>query len=139
MLVVLLLLGTIAALIGPAVTSLRRSRGDAVARAAEELATLLAQARSMALRQGRAIDVVVDPATTRAWVYARDDGGTHLVGATTISGDAAVELAAPAPRARFTFQPTGSASGAAIAVRDRRSVRIVTVDPWSGAVDDGSR
>lgn len=139
MLVVLLLLGTIAALVGPAMASLRPSRGDDVARATENLATLLAQARSMALRQGHAIDVVVDPATTRAWVYARGDGGTRLVGATNISGDASVELVAPGPRARFTFQPTGSASGPAIAVRDRRSVRIVTVDPWSGAIDDGAR
>ena len=139
MLVVLLLLGTIAALVGPAMASLRPSRGDDVARATENLATLLAQARSTALREGRAVDVVVDPVTTRAWVYVRGDDGTRFVGATSLSGDASVELVAPASRARFTFQPTGLASGPAIAVRGRRSARLVTVDPWSGTIDDDAR
>lgn len=134
MLVVLLLLGTIAALVGPAMGSLRRPRDDGVSRVSEEVVSLLAQARATALRKGDAVDVVVDPATSRAWLFGRGEGGTSLLAATVLPSGAEIAPLPAAPRARFTFHPGGSASGPAIVVREGAIARLVTVDPWSGEI-----
>lgn len=139
MVVVLLLLGAIAALVAPAVGTLRPSRDDEVSRTTEVLLQLLAQARRTALERGQTIDVVVDPAGARAWIIARDNDAVRLAGAVSLAVDARAVVAAGTPRARFTFTPTGLATGGPITIVGARESREIAVDAWSGEIHAAAR
>ncbi|HEX2779110.1 MAG TPA: GspH/FimT family pseudopilin [Gemmatimonadaceae bacterium] len=136
---VLLLLGVTAALVAPAVTTLRRSRGDDVSRATEAVVDLLARARKTALDRAQTIDVIVDPAGSHAWIVAREAGELHMLESSSLPVDANATLVAVTPRVRFTFAPSGIASGGPLSVLGSRESRAITVDPWSGEIHVSAR
>lgn len=128
-LAVIAVLGAIAA---PAVAGDARGDASDAARAARDVVGMLARARAVAMDRGTSARVVIDPAAGRAWTFALDHGALRLVGDERIDVDAGVTLLADGPRVAFTFEASGAAFGAPLAVRGRDGVRRIVVDPWSG-------
>ena len=102
--------------------------------AADTIASLLEAVRRRAIERGTTIDVLLDSATGHYWVRPRRaDSATE--GALDLPSD--VTVGAP-PRARFTFDPAGTASGDPITVFDTHGTAAsVTVDVWTGETDHG--
>ena len=137
-LVVLTLLGAIAALVVPSL-SFGRSRADDVTDTTRDLVALLERGRFIALERGTAVDLRLDPVGGRAWIFALDHDTLHLVEATTFTRIAAVEIRGDGLRPRYLYSPTGTISGAPITVRGLGGFRRLTVEPWSGGVHVVSR
>ena len=131
MLVVLALLGVMAAVVAPALPAARDDRG--AARAARSLLVRLQAARTTAARRALVVTVVLDPATGRLWEAA--GAGAPLAASPSPESlpDDAVAIVAAGPRARWTFLPAGGAFGDDVLVRDGRDAFVVSVDPWTGA------
>ena len=132
MLVVLAVLGAMAASVAPALRASRDDRG--AGRVARALHARLQSARATAARRTLAVTVVLDPATGRLWGAVGADA--PLV-ADSLSreplADDAVAIVAGGSRARWTFLPAGGAFGDDVLVRDARDAFVVSVDPWTGA------
>ena len=138
LLVVLTLLGAIAALVVPSLSA-NRSRGDNVVGTTRDLVALLDRGRSIALERGTTVDLRLDPARGRAWIFALDQDTLRLVEETAFTRPAAVEIISDAPRPRYLFGPTGSRSGAPIVLRGLGGTRYLTLDAWNGGVHVFSR
>lgn len=134
--VVLLILGVIAAVSVPAVNSLEESQSSSE-RAALEIAKLLRSTRRTALNHAVAISVVLDPvlrtyrietehSETLSDTPAIDhEGDLDLPAGTRFVGD-------PAPR-RFRFDRLGSGRGPVIHLESEDGTRAsVGVTPWTG-------
>lgn len=146
MLVVLAILGVMAAAVVPVVRDARDEAG--VAQTARVLVELLNHSRTSAADRGVVITLVVDPATGRAWTSEGDDAALVPDSLTTPLAEslararhagAAVTIAATAPRARWTFAPSGLAFGDPVLVHDPTHALLVTVDRWTGEVHAQSR
>ena len=135
-LLVIALLGVIGVLIAPLAPT-RRSMADEdqVARTAGELVQLFGSARLMALQRGEAVQVVLDPAAGRLWLFATDHGATRLVGDRVLGLPPAVGLQTPDARMTIRFGADGSTSGGRVLVRSEWGSRLVTVDRWTGEAD----
>ena len=139
MLLVLALLGAVAAIVAPAVNVRARATADGVPRATAELVSVLAQARSMALERGTAVDVLIDPRSARVWLIGMDRGDRRVLAASTMQLAPGTVLMANEPRVRFTFDPAGTAGGGPVVISGVGDSRRVTVDPWSGVADAAQR
>ena len=134
MLLVLALLGVVAAIVAPAIPSPRRaSAEDDVARTTRELVSLLEHTRLAALERGATVQLLLDPAAAHAWIFTVVDGDARLLVDSTLDRAPGASLQADAPRVRFTFHPGGTATGGVITVQGGAAERRVRVDPWSGA------
>jgi Tfp pilus assembly protein FimT len=131
-LIVIVLLGLMAVVAVPALPHPPPTT-PAVA-AADTVASLLEGVRRRAIERGTTIDVLLDSATGHYWVRPRR-GDTATEGILTLPPD--VTIGAP-PRARFTFDPTGTASGDRITIFDGRGgAAPISVDTWTGEVEHG--
>lgn len=127
MLGVLALLGVMASIIAPAMPDLRES---ADVRASRELVALLRNVRALAIDQRTTVTAILEPGTGRAWIV--DEREHRLLATDSVSLGRGVELVAGVPRARFTFAPTGTASGAPLVIRSSVREYALRVDPWTG-------
>ena len=132
MLLVLALLGLVTAMVAPALGFRAPAREDGVTAATNEMIAILARARRAALDRGTSIDVVIDPATARAWTFGTERGERRLIAEDSLRLAGGALLSADAPRVRFTFEAGGTASGGPIVVGGIDGARQVVVDPWSG-------
>lgn len=140
LLLVLALLGGIAAVVAPHVATLRPAgAGDDLARTTQNVLDALAQARLTALDRGTSTVAVIDPAAARVWLYSTDGDDWRPLGTTTLATAPSVVLVADEPRVRFTFDPTGAGGGGHLTVRGTDAARVVSVDPWSGVAHAQSR
>ncbi len=128
--VVLALLGVIAAVTVPAFT--RLDVADDATRAAGAVVQVLHAARLAALEQASAATVVVEPASGRYWVALGDAAAGGDSG--TFTTPVGVTLLGTEPRARFVFEPTGAATGDSLFLQGTSRTAVVTVDRWSGDV-----
>lgn len=135
MLFVLALLGVITALVAPWLGLRATAREAGTAAAADEIVSLLAQARVTALERGNSVEVVIDPASARVWSFSFDRGERRFITAGTLRLPPGAMLTAAAPRVWFTFDAGGTASGGPIVVRGIEGSRTVVVDPWSGVAN----
>lgn len=133
MLLVLAVMATIGAIVAPAVVAPASSSRTDVARMAQGFVDLLSRARRTAMDRGIQVRVVLDPNTAHVWTFALDRGELRLVGDDRLAQSASVELVANGPRVRFTFDPSGTASGERLMVRGVNGSRHIVIDPWSGA------
>ena len=132
MLVVLALLGAMAAVVAPALPAARDERG--AARVARTLHARLQAARTTAARRALVVTVVLDPATGRLWEAVGPGAPLAAAAASPAAlADDAVAIVAGGPRATWTFLPAGGAFGDDVLVRDGRDAFVVSVDPWTGA------
>jgi len=127
--VVLALLGLIAAVAVPAFTSL--DAGDDATRVAGDVVQVLHAARRAALEQATTAAVVVEPVSGHYWVVLGDSAGQAV--AATFALPTGVTLLGP-ERAHFLFQSTGAAVGDSLFLRGPARTAVVTVDRWRGDV-----
>lgn len=140
-LLVLALLGAASAVVAPALTDRGRAalQRDAASRTTSDLLALLARARRSALERGTAVQVTLDPATGRYWIFSLAGGALRLVAESTLTLAPGAALETDAPRVHFRFAPTGAAAGT-VTVRGADVARRVVVDPFTGLADaDSSR
>ena len=129
--VVLAILGVMAAVTVPAIRDLRST--DALDHATSVTTTLLARARQTAVERGTPVRVVVDPLGRRYWVRALQPGAApDSVLADTLDIASDVSLDATATRLAVTFAPSGEAVGDVITLRWRGRAAAVTTDLWTG-------
>jgi len=138
MLLVLTLLGFVAALVAPA-SGLVRPRVDEVTRTTRDVIALLERGRLTALERGTTVEIRLDPVTGRAWIFARDVDSLHLVGIAAIARVPAVDILATSPRARFVFTASGDAFGEPITVRGVDGARQISINAWAGGSHVASR
>lgn len=103
-----------------------------VSRAAAELVSRIAEARSMAVKGKDPVTLVLDPGTGRLWLLAGFDLDAEPASAGRIPMERSIVLESRAPRPTFTFAEDGAAEADSVWVRDGRQVMLVTVDGHTG-------
>ena len=128
--VVLVILGVVLGVAGPAFIV----RGAAMREdASAPVVRTLQRARLTALESARVTTVAIDPQAARVWV--RTEGREPNVDTTfALALPPDVELSAALPRAHFTFDARGGASGDALSVTSPAGRAIITLDRASGDV-----
>src|SRR6266446_2717794 len=126
--VVLVLLGIMAAVAVPAFT--RLDAEDDATRGAAEVVRVLHAARRMALERAVAARVVVDQTDGHYWVSLDDSTGDGDSGAFAFARG--VTLLGADPRAHFVFCANGSVVGDSLFLRGPARTAVVTVDRWTG-------
>jgi general secretion pathway protein H len=97
---------------------------------AGRVAALFRMARTEAVRQGVAVQVVLDSASARAWVDVRDSAEAE-----SLELPAGVTLHLPEARVLYRFDPGGGTNGGGVVVRGPGGgERFVHLDRWSGHV-----
>ena len=130
-LLVLAVVGTVAALAAPSVR-LVRPPADDVTRTTGELVDLLARARLAALEGGTTVELRLDLEHGRAWMLAHEADSLRLLATPSIASAAAVEIRADRPRVTYTFLATGDGFGQPLTVRGVGGVRRIVVETWNG-------
>lgn len=133
LLIVLVILGMLAAVTTPAL----RRPGASAGRAAEELAGVLGAARAAAAARGDVVRVSIELATGAFLVAADADGATspEILRAGRIALPADAQLAGGREgTARVAFHPLGRARADTLVVEHEDRVYMVAVDAWTGAV-----
>ncbi len=103
-------------------------REAALEEGAGRVEALFRMARMEAVRQGATVTVVLDSASSRAWIDTR-----NVTEGEDLELPPGVRLEVGSARATWHFRPGGSASGDSVVVRSPSGgVRIVTLDPWTG-------
>ena len=133
MLVVLTLVGMMAAAAAPAFHTRFDERGAALV--ARTLGARLERARSTAARRATTVTLVLDPASGRTWQSDDDDAPLRADEPLSLraTDDAPVAIAASRARVQWTFMAAGGALGDQVLVRDRTRDIAVDVDPVTGA------
>lgn len=101
-------------------------------RAAAELVSRIADARSMAVKGKEPVTLVLDPGTGRLWLLAGFDLDAEPASAGRIRMERSIVLESPVPRPTFTFAEDGAAEADSVWVRDGRQNVLVTVDGQTG-------
>lgn len=132
--VVLLILGVILGIAGPAFVLRGAAAGDD---ASAPVAGVLARARRTAIESARVTTVTIDPRSARVWV--RTEGAEPNVDTTfTLALSRDSELQAPLARVHFTFDARGGASGEPLTVTSPGGRATISLDRASGEVRIGS-
>lgn len=137
MLVAFLILGIMAAMAAPAFLSERSE--PALAEAEGRVEALLRLARDSAIVSATPVTVVMDSTSSRVWLDVRG-GAAGVIGdrdaadpGESLELPVSVHMQLPALRTRFSFLPTGAASGDSIVLTGPGGERrVITVDPWTG-------
>lgn len=135
--VVLFLMGMLAAVAAPALPPPPTAGDDAV----QKLTTLLRRARLAAVERGRIVEFRLDPDGRAYRVAVRMQGSadaSRVIRAGRIRAAVHLQPAGagrPADEIVIRFGPLGRAQGGPIVVSGRRGRQRVTVDPWTGRVD----
>lgn len=130
-LLVLALLGAIAALVAPSIRLVRPPEDDVV-RATRDLAAVLERARLTALERATTIDVRLDPAGGRAWLIAVGGDTLQLLTVASFDRVSRAEVSGGGPRPRYLFVPGRGGSGPTLTIRGTNVTRTLSVDPWTG-------
>lgn len=152
--VVLLILAVAMAVAVPAFV--QPAPEDAMTEATGRIEALFRFARDSAARSGLPVVVAIDSASGDAWVYPvreHDDVVSHTTSSRlpirapgTLQRQAALREAAgeslelppsvrlelTRARAQFVFRPAGATYGDSLVLRHGSTVRVITIDPWTG-------
>lgn len=130
-LLVLALVGAVAALVAPVARVVWPTTVD-VTSTARDLVALLERARLTALERGTTVEIHLDPLTGRSWVFGVEGDTLRLLATTTLRRASAVDIRAARSRVRFVFSPEGEAFGEPLDIRGPGGAQRITVDPWTG-------
>lgn len=135
MIVVLAIIGIVAAASAPAFRSLGRRR-DALDEGRAAVVALLTDVRRQAIASATIVRVTVDPTTARYWIAAASasDSAAMNDSVATLALPNGVSLAGEAPRVHYAFAANGTATGEPLLLRAGSRVLPIVVDPWSGAI-----
>jgi prepilin-type N-terminal cleavage/methylation domain-containing protein len=115
---------TVPALLAPAADD------DALTTAVRDIDLLFRTARDSSARSGRAVTVMLDSATSHAWLYAGEDSPAS--DGVPLGLPNGVRLQLSKARAAFLFMPGGAAFADSLTLRAATTDRLVTIDPWTG-------
>ena len=129
--VVIALMAVVIGVSAPALASL--DRGGADSSAVDVVTALLRRSRMTAIDRAIAVDLTIDPATARYWVYPPEASGVLDV-------RAGARLVAGAPRVHYRFSPDGEANadGQLFVQQGQMSVPVL-IEPWTGEVRSAPR
>jgi type II secretory pathway pseudopilin PulG len=129
MVVVLLILGIMAAVVLPA---FRPPESDPIDQAADEVQHLLRASRAAALATGRTVLVSIDPVARTYRVATLADSAVPAIAEGTFALGREVSLRGTLPRARVRFDRLGLAVADSLAVVGPHGTRVIALDPWTG-------
>lgn len=129
LLVVLVIVGLMAALVAPALGDGDGEGRRGAERVARALTERLERAHALAAATGTVVMVQLDPDDGRVW-FATGEDDWRVGDRLPLDGSAALEH--PVGRASFVFTPAGGAWGDDVTIRDAGGRRRVRVDPWTG-------
>lgn len=128
--VVLTLLGIMAAVVVPAVREL--SARSPSAEAAEPVLALIRSTRSAALSRAGRVTLRLDPSRATYRVESDSDGTTIILQQGTLPLPTGATLTGDQPRLVLNFHRDGTANGDSIAVVTRDDAVMISVNRWSG-------
>ena len=154
MVVVLLIVAVSLAIAVPAF--LPPEEPDDMTAATQRITALFALARDSAVRSGRQVTLVLDSATTYAWMVLDQGAASDTLGVlpqvqsgllpagTPRAGEplelpGSVRIQLSRARARFAFQPSGAVFADSLVLSSTRGSMLVTLDPWTGDVNGRDR
>jgi prepilin-type N-terminal cleavage/methylation domain-containing protein len=127
--VVLVVIGLVLGVATPAFVQLAATEPDG----ATTVRQLLDGARRTALEDGSTVEVAIDPASSRVWLWA-DGAAPPLDSTFVLRLPPGTTLAATRPRIRYRFHPDGSGWGDTLVVRDGAASARLVIEPLAGAV-----
>jgi prepilin-type N-terminal cleavage/methylation domain-containing protein len=129
--VVIALMAVIVGVSAPALASLDHRSADSSA--VDVVTALLRRSRVTAIDRALAVDLTIDPATARYWIYPPETTGVLDVRAGT-------QFVAGAPRVHYRFLPDGevNADGRLFVQQGQMSVPVL-IEAWTGEVPSASR
>lgn len=131
LLVIITLLALTAGLAVPSLTSILQS--DRQAEPVRAVRVLLESSRSLALARGTRIELVVDSADGRYWIYAHEDSVYQLAtGSLQFTNGTRLQLARA--RARFVWDARSVGVVDTLVVITDAGHTPITVVPWTGRV-----
>lgn len=133
-LVVTLLVLALAASVAVPAFRPEEARGD-LDRAVEAFEDLLRAARDSAVAAAVPVTLSIDSITGGVWVTTPADraaGGPQEAAAIPFPLPPSVRVELGRARARFAFQPGGSAFADTVVLRGSTGVRVLTLNPWTG-------
>jgi prepilin-type N-terminal cleavage/methylation domain-containing protein len=133
---VLAILAIATALAVPAVT---RLGVDKPATNADALLGLLHDSRKEAIDRNVTATLLLDPLTGRFQLDTTGLSGSGTRASGSIQLGINATLSTDLARLRYTFRPTGAASGDTVLVRGGSRTMLVSVDPWSGVARADAR
>jgi type II secretion system protein H len=146
--VVLIILGMMAAVAAPSFRT--PAPEDDLTAATHRIEALLKLARDSAVHASSSVTLVIDSATTRAWLVGSfmttgEDEQNDIHASDLLAGlelgsvidlPAGVRVQLTKTRARFTFGAGGNAFADSLELRSVYGNRLITVDPWTGDIID---
>jgi prepilin-type N-terminal cleavage/methylation domain-containing protein len=146
--VVLIILGIMAFVAAPAFRTPHEEND--LTYSTHTIENLMKIARDSAVHMASPVTLVIDSATTRAWIVTSFPSGSadstgEIHAADLVAG---LQLGDPIPlpasvrvqlskiRVRFTFGAGGSAFADSLVLKSAMGNRLITVDPWTGNVID---
>ncbi|HKN67444.1 MAG TPA: type II secretion system protein [Gemmatimonadaceae bacterium] len=138
MVVVLTIIGIVAAAVVPALRPLGVRR-DVLVESRSALMSVLTSARRRAITDATTLTLTLDPETARYWMHEAEPTdsmirGAHFDSASVFGFPEGVTLTGSAPRLHFVFSPSGTVSGEPIAIRVGSRVQPIALDPRTGAL-----
>lgn len=130
LIVVMVLMGTLLAVVTPAFTSIAVQPTGATV-----VLDALKAARATSLSQAAPVDVIIDPTTARIWLRS-DRTSPRLDTTYKLALPSSDTLVARSARARFSFRPDGSVWGDEISIRSGSKSTRVDLDVLSGITVD---
>jgi type II secretion system protein H len=131
--VVLAIIGIIAAVTAPAFVSARVG-SEPLTDAAVETRRVLERARSTALARGAAVVVTIDRRTARYRVDLENADGRELIADSAIALAPTVSIGVASRQLRLRIEPTGTTWGDSVVLTSRGRAAIVSADRWSGEI-----
>lgn len=101
----------------------------------ELLIELLNNTRRLAIRSNVMATLLIDPSSGHYRLDSVGSNGVGNVAEDTLQFAASERLETALPRLRYMFRPTGAAFGDTVVIHAVDSVRVLTVDKWSGVAN----
>lgn len=130
--VVLAILGIVAAITAPAL--LRLGRQDDLTDSANAVARVLRNARLAALERAISVSAAIEPGSQRYLVSAESDEAPVILAQGSLQLAPGMRLRSDRPHVRFAFDRLGSAEPDSVTVAGGDREAVVGVERWSGDV-----
>jgi general secretion pathway protein H len=132
MIVVLAILGIVAAVTAPSLMTLLRQ--DDLTDSANAVAGVLRNARMAALVRAVPVSAVIQPGNQEYVVSVEADEATVVLGQGTMHLAPTVRLLSDRPRVQFSFDRLGSGNSDSVTLAGSGGTAVVGVTRWSGDV-----
>lgn len=116
-----------------------RFGADRVRSTTDIFVELINNARKVAVRHNVVATLTIDPESGHFRLDTVGVSGLGVVAEDTLQLGVSERLETLSPRLRYMFRPTGAAFGDTVTIHGADSVRVVSVDRWSGVANARAR